>query len=212
MSAQLPPLDSLTDPAKLTQCLSTLFEPSTALKEILVPQLVKKYKADGTPLSYAGVIHDCAEASKEWTWEQKSDFVTGHPLIGAPATGLSGKEQGTETTKVVLDRLQHTANINGAVMSLKQLNSLYSQAFPDLTFITFVNGRPRSEIVNEMERKIGLPESPKPLPDSFDCSSTTIDPKLVRKKGSPEWEEECDRDVNDVWRIARSRLRTLGVE
>ena len=104
MSAQLPPLDSLTDPAKLTQCLSTLFEPSTALKEILVPQLVKKYKADGTPLSYAGVIHDCAEASKEWTCEQKSDLVTGHPLIGAPATGLSGKEQGTETTKVVLDR------------------------------------------------------------------------------------------------------------
>lgn len=96
--------------------------------------------------------------------------------------------------------------------SLKQLNSLYSQAFPDLTFITFVNGRPRSEIVNEMERKIGLPESPKPLPDSFDCSSTTVDPKLVRKKGSREWEEECDRDVNDVWRIARSRLRTLGVE
>lgn len=104
MSAQLPALDSLTDAAQLTTCLSTLFEPSAALKEILVPQLVQKYKRDGTPLSYAGVISDCADAAKSWTWEQKSDFVTGHPLIGAPATGLSGKEQGTETTKVVLDR------------------------------------------------------------------------------------------------------------
>lgn len=75
-----------------------------------------------------------------------------------------------------------------------------------------MNGRPRSEIVNEMERRIGLPESPKPLPDSFDCSATTVDPKLVREKGSPEWKTECDNAVNDVWRIARSRLRTLGVE
>lgn len=75
-----------------------------------------------------------------------------------------------------------------------------------------MNGRPRSEIVNEMERTIGLPESPRPLPDNFDCSASSVDPSLVRKKGSPEWCSECDRDVNDVWRIARSRLRTLGVE
>lgn len=104
MSAQLPPLDSLTDPSKLETCLSTLFEPSAALKDFLVPALVDKYKRDGTPLSYAGVIHDCSEAAKSWSWDQKSDFITGHPLIGAPATGLSGKEQGTETTQIVLDR------------------------------------------------------------------------------------------------------------
>lgn len=104
MASGLPPLDSLADPAQLTTCLSTLFEPSQALRDSLVPALSDKYKKDGPPLSYAGVIHDCSEASKSWTWDQKADFVTGHPLIGAPATGLSGKEQGTETTKVVLDR------------------------------------------------------------------------------------------------------------
>jgi hypothetical protein len=79
-----------------------------------------------------------------------------------------------------------------------------------------VNGRPRAAIVNELERAIGLAESPSPLPADYavwvpEMSSPEI-AALRRDPAGAEWKAECDRAMEDVWRIGVARLKALGVE
>lgn len=67
-----------------------------------------------------------------------------------------------------------------------------------------------------MERFIGIPESPQPLPDTFAVNEPALDSetanKLVRPKGSAEWKDECNRAIKDVWRIGKARLQNMGLQ
>ena len=93
---------------------------------------------------------------------------------------------------------------------------MYRTAFPGLRFVTFVNGRPRADIIPEMEEVIGVQPSPRPLPDDYPAATPAVDSQevkdLVRPRESQAWREECDRGLADVWRIGVARLKTLGVE
>lgn len=108
----LPPLDSLTSPEQCTFLLSLLFEPSPALHNLLVPSILLRLTGDdpsAPPKNYNHVIGLCEEVAGGWTWEQKADFLSGHPMIGEVKglSKLSGKEQGggaVATPKVVLNR------------------------------------------------------------------------------------------------------------
>ena len=85
---------------------------------------------------------------------------------------------------------------------LAHLNACYEHKYPGLVYITFVNGRSRAEIKDEMEEKLGFVGK---------TVGTTSDGERV-KMGDVEWLLEVRRAVADVGRIARSRLTAIGVE
>jgi len=99
---------------------------------------------------------------------------------------------------------------------LAHLNDLYGTIFPGLRFITFVNNRPRAAIVPEFEGVVGLPVSPEPLPDDAPVGEPALDSDevkgLIHSPESEGWKRECERDIGEVWRIARARLKGLGLE
>lgn len=91
------------------------------------------------------------------------------------------------------------------------MNEVYCAVYPGLRYITFVNGRPRSAIVPEMEKLLNLPrhslregeETDQPAINSQDVKGR------VKDQASDEWKRECDRCISDVWEIGRARLKTL---
>jgi hypothetical protein len=102
-------LRNIRDAQSLTQLLSLLFEPSPPLHHLLVPSvLLRLTTTDTPPSSYSALIDLCAEVTEGWTYPQKAEFLSGHPMIGEQkgVSALSGKEQGggPVTPKVVLDR------------------------------------------------------------------------------------------------------------
>lgn len=96
---------------------------------------------------------------------------------------------------------------------LAHLNKLYTAIYPDLPYITFVAGRPRSAIVTEMEDRLGLERTPIPLTDDSDVERLLEQPEIdspevrtkVVKKDDQAWSNELERAVEDVWRIAQAR-------
>ena len=102
-------LEDLSSADSVTSLLSLLFEPSPPLQNLLVPSVLLRLTArTEPPESYNRLVDICADIAAGLTWEQKAEFLSGHPMIGE-VTGLSAmssKEQNavTATPKVVLDR------------------------------------------------------------------------------------------------------------
>ena len=88
---------------------------------------------------------------------------------------------------------------------LTHLNACYEYKYPGLRYITFVNGRSRAVIMEEMEGVLGFERS-------FSASEPTVNSVKKVDVGGKEWKVELNRAVIDVGRIAQSRLGTLGVE
>lgn len=112
-------------------------------------------------------------------------------------SNLSAKEQGSTSTVAptppeVLSRLEH-------------LNAVYEAKYPGLRYITFVNGRSRAAIAEEMEDKLGFEHSLSSDEDKI----SSVEPI---EWGGVEWKAELDRAVVEIGRIAKSRLLLLGVE
>jgi 2-oxo-4-hydroxy-4-carboxy--5-ureidoimidazoline (OHCU) decarboxylase len=122
----------------------------------------------------------------------QAKFISGHPRIGE-VSNLSKLSEAEQTSKAtspdVLARLSH-------------LNGLYEKKYPGLRYITFVNGRSRAEIIPEMEGVLGVDHSMEP------DSPLTDNMKSVDVDGV-EWLGELDRAVEDIGRIAKSRVKNL---
>jgi hypothetical protein len=216
-------LRDVNDATTLTSILSTLFEPSPPLNSLLVRSVLLRLTAADPPISsYNKLVDICAEVAEGWTWEQKAEFLSGHPMIGEVKglSALSGKEQGGATREVVLSR---SAIFGGRFevtkvydSRLAHLNQLYCKIYPGLGYITFVNSRPRAAIIPELEGIIGLPISPEPLPDEFAVNQPSMDSgevsSRVKDPQSQEWKDECTRGLGDVWRIARARLKGMNLD
>ena len=99
---------------------------------------------------------------------------------------------------------------------MAHLNQIYSRVYPGLRYITFVNGRPRAAIVTELEKHLNLHPSPDPLPDDYMALEPLLDSEAVREQiAEPDgerWKTECTRDLGDVWKIGKARLKALGLE
>jgi hypothetical protein len=228
MSSSIPPLSSLIDSTVVDQAVSLLLEPSPILHSKLTPAITERIKSTGTPETYASLVDLCAEEIGGWSLEDKAAFLEGHPLIGEVKnlSAMSAKEQGGKTVKtpeIVLKRYVVPELRVPAVKylllchRLGHLNKLYSRVYPGLPYITFVAGRPRAAIVQEMERVLELPQSPEPIPDDW---SQVEQPALdseealarVKEWGGPEWQMETERALKDIWLIAKSRLQGLGLK
>lgn len=201
--SSLPSLSTISGPSypgsPLARALAILFEPSHVLISTLEPQLASSLK-DQNLESYSQLIDVALGAIAGWDTSYQSEFIAGHPRIGESKnlSNLSAKEQGVTTPGViptppeVLARLSH-------------LNTCYETKYPGLRYITFVNNRTRLAIAEEMENLLGLEHSL--LPDEPPLASLSP----VEANGL-EWQVELRRAIQNVGRIAKSRLDVLEVE
>ena len=197
----LPPLaEAITDTSTdkdgpLARALALLFEPSSVLYSDLVPGVASRIQNTHPILSYFALIDTSLSVISAWNDHLKAQFIAGHPRIGETKglSKLSEQEQAAKATPSdVLTRLAH-------------LNALYEEKYPGLVYITFVNGRSRVEIKDEMESKLGLEHSV----NADEPSAASI---VSVEAGGEEWKGELERAVSDVGKIAKSRLQSLGVE
>ncbi|KAJ2914632.1 hypothetical protein MD484_g5773, partial [Candolleomyces efflorescens] len=201
--SSLPPLaeiqaSSSSSDSPLAVALSILFEHSPILVSRLEPQLHEIFHKTPSSLnSYEGLVDLSLAEILKWDIPAQSEFISGHPRIGESSnlSKLSAKEQGAQglkpTPPEVLKRLEH-------------LNTAYEVKYPGLRYITFVNGRSRAAIAEEMEDVLGWEHSLEPN----EASLSIIQPL---EKTSEEWLSELKRAVEDVGKIAKSRLNSLGV-
>ncbi|KAK7056293.1 hypothetical protein VNI00_002846 [Paramarasmius palmivorus] len=202
----LPPLSTiLKDPSSPTSplaiALSILFEHSDILLSALEPQLHDLLTTRNEPLtSYNELIDLSITQIQSWEKDLQAQFIAGHPRIGESKnlSALSAKEQGASTMTTpatppeVLARLAH-------------LNTCYEKRYPGLRYIIFVNGRSRAAVAEIMEDQLGLPHS-------LSSDQPAVSEIVSVPTGEVDWTEELQRAVIDVGLIAKSRLKTLGVE
>lgn len=182
--------NTLSDPTTLAQTLLTLFETSPLIPSKLVPQLLHSTAYFNTN-TYTELIDNSVRLISSWPDNFKAQFVCAHPRIGEVSNlyALSAGEQASKrTSPEVLKRLWY-------------LNAAYEHVYPGLRYITFVNGRSRAEIAREMEAKLGIGS------DERDLSTFP-----VVSQEDQRWKDEVQRAVEDVGKIAKNRLKTLGVQ
>ncbi|KAK0202797.1 Oxo-4-hydroxy-4-carboxy-5-ureidoimidazoline decarboxylase [Desarmillaria ectypa] len=195
----IPSLEQIQAGHSLPDALTILFEHSPILISNLCPQLVGILPTLPPLGSYSQLINVSLSQLGTWNHEMKAQFIAGHPRIGESKnlSKLSAREQGTTST---------TAATPPEVLArLALLNACYEKKYPGLIYITFVNGRTRAAIAEEMEDKLGIEHSLSPNNPAL----VDIEPVAV---GSPSWISELDKAVIDVGLIAKSRLGALGVE
>ncbi|KAF7317912.1 OHCU-decarbox domain-containing protein [Mycena kentingensis (nom. inval.)] len=163
-----------------------------------LPDLVTSLEGRSDLTSYDDFIDAAIAQVNLWPSPQRAAFIEGHPRIGEQSSAISAasaKEQGAipaalPTPPEVLARLAH-------------LNACYERVYPNLRYITFVNGRSRAEIALEMEDFLGIPHSLSP-------DSPAVDTFVSIESDSTQWLAELDRAVQDVGRIAKSRALAAG--
>ncbi|KAI0313093.1 Oxo-4-hydroxy-4-carboxy-5-ureidoimidazoline decarboxylase [Amylostereum chailletii] len=178
----------------IAEALSTLFEPSPVLLSKLVPALVNLLQDPATrptPFTYLALIDLATTTIQAWPHDLQAAFVGGHPRIGEVngLSALSAQEQLSRATPPeVLARLV-------------ALNAAYEKKYEGLRYITFVNGRSRRDVMEEMEVALGVDKN-------------EVEPSAIGavERGGKEWVAEVRRAVEDVGRIAKSRLGSLGVD
>ncbi|PFH51933.1 hypothetical protein AMATHDRAFT_141465 [Amanita thiersii Skay4041] len=187
---------STSDPdSHLATALTILFEHSHILLSVLTPQLAKAFKEGLSISSYRDLIDVALNHITTWDIDSQARFISGHPRIGENKnlSALSTNEQAAQATPPeVLGRLAH-------------LNACYEKVYPGLRYITFVNGRSRTAIVEEMEDVLNFEHSMSPNQPALEELETV-------SFGSDVWRSELNRAVGDVGRIGKSRLVTLGVQ
>jgi len=198
---QLPSLDEIHGATEddgwsvLKKVVSTLFEHSPVLDENLVPELAS---SSSTFTSYIDLIDHSTTIITAWPPTLKSTFISGHPRIGEQnpkqLSVLSASEQARYSTPPwVIERLGW-------------LNGVYEGRYHGLRYITFVNGRTRKEVMEEMESALGAEHAQGP--EWKDGESVGGDGVL---EGGEEWLKELERAVGEVILIAKDRVRKLGL-
>jgi 2-oxo-4-hydroxy-4-carboxy--5-ureidoimidazoline (OHCU) decarboxylase len=178
----------------LAQAFATLFEPSPALFEFLVPSvitIVADPKSHIPRRTFNALIDMGIRELDDWSHSQQASFIGGHPRIGEVKglSALSASEQAAHATPPEI------------LARLLELNEEYERRYPGLRYITFVNGRSRKAVMEEMEEKLRVG-------DGWEKG----DSKEVHPLGSEEWVSEVRRALEDIGEIAKSRLVALKVD
>ncbi|KAH8116262.1 Oxo-4-hydroxy-4-carboxy-5-ureidoimidazoline decarboxylase [Phellopilus nigrolimitatus] len=215
----LPPLADLIESVRtssnasdppLAHALSLLFETSPTLSNILVPEFSRRLGSASNreqPKTYAQLIDQALTIVHGWTWNDQAAFVGAHPRIGEVngLSALSSAEQGQAAQTSVANAIAPTPP--EVLARLAFLNAAYERRYPGLVYITFVNGRSRAQIKDELESKLSE-EGVLPIADK-DEGLEKIAPHDVPGE---VWCKEVERAVDDVGKIAKGRLGKLGYE
>jgi 2-oxo-4-hydroxy-4-carboxy--5-ureidoimidazoline (OHCU) decarboxylase len=178
----------------LAGAFATLFEPSPALFEFLVPSVITIVADPEKHIprhTFNALIDIGIRELDDWPHSQQASFIGGHPRIGEVKglSALSASEQAAHATPPEI------------LARLLELNEEYERRYPGLRYITFVDGRSRKMIMEEMEEKLGIG-------DGWEKG----DSKEVHPSGSKEWVSEVRRALKDIGKIAKSRLVALKVD
>lgn len=147
MSFKLPPISAvptLEDDEK-RELLDHLFEHCSIMFDELKPVLEKSHD------SYTELIEDARVAflslldRSSTLSRQISEIIAAHPRLGPQKGKLS--THSSEEQKSLMGSPEETEK-------LKELNELYEATFPGLRYVVFVNGRPRSVIMENMKTRI----------------------------------------------------------
>ena len=185
----------------LAIALSTLLEPTPILIDALVPQVAQSLKSTETTLSsYAQLVDFASDVVMTWDDTRKAQFIHGHPRIGEvkKLSALSAKEQGQSTTAATV------VTPPEVLKRLQVLNACYERRYPGLVYITFVNGRSRAQIRDEMEEKL--------VSEGVILDKDKLDDIQSRDTSDPGWKAELERALVDVGKIAKSRITNMGLQ
>jgi len=186
----------------LKKVVPILFEHSPVLDEHLVPELASSSSSSAFT-SYTDLIDRSATIIRSWPATLQSSFISGHPRIGEQnpkqLSALSASEQTRYFTPPwVIDRLGW-------------LNGTYERRYEGLRYITFVNGRTRREVMEEMEGKLGVEKAQGPEWKEGEGGSSAGDVEARVQVGGEEWLRELERAVGEVILIAKDRAGKLGL-
>ncbi|GAC93702.1 thermoresistant gluconokinase [Pseudozyma hubeiensis SY62] len=188
---------------------------------------------DSRPESYEGLLdvaRFCVEDEPGWEAERRAKFIGGHPRIGAPLNAPtselseeSRKEQmkGGQVDPATLESkyacelpLKLLKDIQISIADsllvpmhpgLARLNAIYEAKYPGLRFVTYVAGRSRAAVADEIASLLG--EKVAALKDAKDLAKDE-----VRAQGTDEWQSELDRASDALWEIAVDRAGKLTAE
>ena len=147
-TSRLPPIASVLslDTEKRAAILDLLFEPSTQLHTLSVPLLHEKtFETYQDLIAAVGVqLTELAASASTSDTQWLEDILSSHPRLGAKKveSAQSSSEQ---------------AQLKGSAEEAEQLRALndeYEQAYPGLRYVVFVNGRSRSVIMEDMQKRI----------------------------------------------------------
>lgn len=149
----LPPISkvpSLSVPDK-KELLDHLFERCDTLHSLLVPVMDTSFP------SYHELIETFRKKLLEYLDESKTNelllpsilkIIAAHPRLGAPKPTEKLSEHSKKEQASLASASQEEAE------KLKLANELYEETFPGLRYVVFVNGRPRLEILKDMQARI----------------------------------------------------------
>ncbi|RAL06180.1 2-oxo-4-hydroxy-4-carboxy-5-ureidoimidazoline decarboxylase [Aspergillus ibericus CBS 121593] len=154
MPAALPPLSSITSlpQEQQFQVLDTLFESSPEIHTLMAPVLANQTFSSYSSLidAVGGRMSALSAANSSKDKEVLVGILGSHPRLGQP--------KGAPTEHLSELSKKEQANLNSGAEEqaekLKALNAEYEQKFPGLRFVTFVNGRNRDVIMEEMRQRI----------------------------------------------------------
>ncbi|SNX86092.1 uncharacterized protein MEPE_04801 [Melanopsichium pennsylvanicum] len=194
-------------PEQLSPILLRLLE---CPKELL-PDLASQSAAaiadlpeDARPESYEGLLdvaRFCVEDDPGWKVERRANFIGGHPRIGAPLNAPTS-ELSEESRK---EQMKGGQVDPATLEKLARLNAIYEAKYPGLRFVTYVAGRSRAAVADELASLLG--EETAALKDAKHLPKSE-----VRAEGTQEWQSELERASDALWEIAVDRAGKLKSE
>lgn len=145
----LPPIKSLHNLPENVQCevLTQLFEKCPTLETLILGII-----SQGNYSSYEeliDLIHNKLQhlLSSNQNDSRVYDIIAAHPRLGAKKADITSSHSASEQASLQQQSEEEAKQ-------LKDLNDLYEKTFPGLRYVVFVNGRPRSEIMENMKMRI----------------------------------------------------------
>ncbi|KAE8148953.1 Oxo-4-hydroxy-4-carboxy-5-ureidoimidazoline decarboxylase [Aspergillus avenaceus] len=155
MAPNLPSPSSLTSlpQEQQFQVLDTLFESSPELHTLMAPVLANQaFSSYNSLIDAVGGRMSALSAANSPTDKAILVGILGsHPRLGQPKVAQT--EHLSELSKK--EQAQLNTGAEEQAERLRLLNNEYEEKFPGLRFVTFVNGRSRDVIMEEMRQRIG---------------------------------------------------------
>lgn len=146
---KLPPIKNLHSLPESEQyeVLTHLFEKCTTLESLTIGIV-----SQGNYSSYEeliDLIHSRLQhlLSSDQNDPRVYEIIAAHPRLGAKKADIASSHSASEQASLQQQSEEEAKQ-------LKDLNDLYEKTFPGLRYVVFVNGRPRSEIMENMKMRI----------------------------------------------------------
>jgi len=148
-SSSLPPIETIPNLSTIERAsiLDSLFEPCTALHTLSLDLLhTTTFPSYNDLIASVGVqLTDLSESPSTSDTEWLDVILGAHPRLG---------EKKVESEQSKKEQAQLNTGGEEETRKLRELNEEYERTFPGLRYVVFVNGRPRSEIMEDMRSRI----------------------------------------------------------